>query len=88
MIPSSEYKNTERIDPRFYYEFVHYKDECILTYVPIHAGAFVTIRVGGILQNRKVKRICHAPRPDSWGGSEQFLVASIEFEDDEQSKLA
>jgi hypothetical protein len=80
MIPSAEQKNAERLTPRFYYEFVDFKDECIMTFVPIHVGEFVTLRVGGILKNRKVKGICHAPRPDSWG--EQILVASIEFENE------
>lgn len=80
--PANEFiSNTERSMPGYVYELADYQHERLLSFVPIHAGEFVSFKLssGEFIRERKVKRVCHYPSMVSESG--QLLTAQLEFAD-------
>ena len=70
---------TPRAMPGYVYELADYEHERLLSFVPIHAGDFVSFKLtdGTFIRERKVKRVCHYPSLASASG--QLLSAVLEF---------
>jgi hypothetical protein len=80
--PINEFvRNAQRTMPGYVYELANYKHERVLSFVPIHAGDYISVRLssGDFLQDKKVKLVRHFPSIAS--ETQQVLVALIELTD-------
>jgi hypothetical protein len=73
-------KSAELTRPMFVYELWNYDEERVVSFVPIQAGDFVSVRLpdDSFLQERKVKRVLHQEHVGNIG--KQILDSFIELE--------
>jgi hypothetical protein len=73
-------ENTERAMPMFIYELADYDGERVVSFAPIHAGDFISVRLtdDSFLSEKRVVRVLHREYTANVG--KQILNPFIELE--------